>query len=400
MDVSKRAQDIPPFIVMDVLEKAVSMQEAGIDVIHLEVGEPDFDTPASIKEAAMKAQAANQSHYTHSLGIIELRKAIADDYHKRYNVQVSPDQIILTAGSSPAMLLLFSAMLEQDDEIIVSDPSYSCYTNFINFLGGKPVLVPVSEDDAFQYKPEDIAAKLTSRTKGIMINSPANPTGQLLTKPRMEAIAKLASGENGPPYVISDEIYHGLVYDNQPSHSILEFTPNAFVLGGFSKLYAMTGWRLGFMIAPKQFMRPIQKMHQNFSICAPSIAQWAALAAFTEAKRVQEDIDRMLAEYDRRRIRIVQELRDLGFSIPVVPQGAFYVFTRCDHLNPNDYELAFHILENAHVAVTPGRDFGPGGHGFIRLSYASSLENIDEALRRLREYIKKFYPEQARKAGL
>ncbi|MDR1396697.1 MAG: pyridoxal phosphate-dependent aminotransferase [Desulfarculales bacterium] len=396
MDIaSKRATDIQPFIVMDVLEKAVAMQNRGIDIIHLEVGEPDFNTPECIQEGALKALAGNKTHYTHSLGIMELRQAIAGHYRKRYKVGLDPEQIMISAGSSPAMLLLFSALLEEGDEVIVSDPCYSCYLNFIKFAGGKPVSVAVSETDAFQYKPEDIAARLSPQSKAIVINSPANPTGQLLSPERMQAIAALADGKNGPPYVVSDEIYHGLIYDKQRDHCILEFTPHAFVLGGFSKLQAMTGWRLGYLIAPPAFIRPLQKMHQNFAICAPSISQWAALEIFRQPERVGEDIKNMLTEYDRRRLRLVQGLRDLGFSIPVAPQGAFYVFTRCDHLNPNDYDLAFHILEHAHVAVTPGRDFGPGGHGFIRLSYANSLENIEEALKRLKAYLKEFYPSQA-----
>jgi aspartate/methionine/tyrosine aminotransferase len=207
----------------------------------------------------------------------------------------------------------------------------------------------------------------------------------------MQAIAALAGRPGQAPWLVSDEIYHGLVYEGQKAHSILEFTPHAFVLSGFSKLQAMTGWRLGYLIAPPEFIRPLQKMHQNFAICAPSLSQWAGLEAFLQPQRLAEDVKSMLAEYDRRRRFLIDGLRALGFSIPVAPQGAFYVFTRCQHLNPNDYELAFHILEHARVAVTPGRDFGPGGQGFIRFSYANSLENIAEALKRLKAYLKEFY---------
>jgi aspartate/methionine/tyrosine aminotransferase len=392
--VTARAANISPFIVMEVLEKAAAMQEQGIKVIHLEVGEPDFNTPECIQEGALKALAGNKTHYTHSLGIIELRQAIARHYQKTYRVKVDPEQIMLSAGSSPAMLLVFAALLEAGDEVIISDPAYSCYHNFISFQGGRPVLAPVSEDDAFQYKPEDIAARLSPRVKAIVINSPANPTGQLLSPQRMQAIAGLAGGKEDQPWLISDEIYHGLVYDQQKEHCILEFTPRAFVISGFSKLQAMTGWRLGYVIAPPQFVRPLQKMQQNFAICAPSIAQWAALEMFLQPQRLAEDIKNMRAEYDRRRRFMIDGLRSLGFSIPVEPEGAFYVFTRCSHLNPNDYELAFHILEHAQVAVTPGRDFGPGGHGFLRFSYANSLENIDQGIKRLKAYIREFYPRQ------
>lgn len=387
MGVSKRACEIPPFIVMDVLERAQALQAQGRSIIHLEVGEPDFETPRCVKEAAIQALADNHTHYTHSLGLKELRLAIAEHYRARYGVEVDPERILVTSGTSPAMLLLFGALLEQGQEVVVSDPCYACYPNFICFVGGKPVYVPVAEDDAFQFRPEEIAKRLTPDTKAIVLNSPANPTGQLLSPERLRALADLAPGTGGPPYLISDEIYHGLVYEGR-EHSILEFTDNAFVLNGFSKLYAMTGWRLGYLIVPPQYIRPLQKMHQNFAICAPSLAQWAGIAALTQA---QDDVARMVERYDARRQRLVAGLKKLGFKIPVTPTGAFYVFTRCDHLDADDYRLAFHILENAGVAVTPGRDFGPGGHGFLRFSYANNLANIEEALRRLKDYLARFH---------
>jgi aspartate/methionine/tyrosine aminotransferase len=399
MGVTQRALTIPPFIVMDVLEKAQEYERQGKSIIHLEVGEPDFDTPACVKEAAVKALADNRTHYTHSLGIIELRRAIADHFRARYGVEVDPERVLVTAGTSPAMLLMFGALLEPGDEVIISDPCYACYANFIEFVGGVPVRVPVSEDDAFQYKPEDIARAITGRAKAVMINSPANPTGQLLGPERMAAVAALAPGLGGPPYVISDEIYHGLSYggdehsvEHSVEHSILEYTGEAFVLGGFSKLYAMTGWRLGYLIAPARFVRPLQKMHQNFAICAPSVAQWAGIAALQKA---QGDVERMRARYDARRQRLVAGLRELGLGIKVTPNGAFYVLARCDHLDPDDYRLAFHILDEAGVAVTPGRDFGPGGRGYLRFSYANNLANIEEALTRLRGYLARFHPGKA-----
>ncbi len=393
MGLTKRALEIPPFIVMDVLERAQELERQGRSIIHLEVGEPDFDTPACVKEAAVKALTDNRTHYTHSLGLIELRQAIAQHYHDRYGVEVDPGRILVTAGTSPAMLLMFGALLEQGDEVIISDPCYACYANFIEFLGGSPVRVPVSEDDAFQYKPEEIARAMTGRTKAVMINSPANPTGQLLGPERMAAVAALARGAEGPPYVISDEIYHGLSYDDgqetSGEHSILEYTDDAFVLNGFSKLYAMTGWRLGYLIVPARYARPLQKMHQNFAICAPSLAQWAGIAAL---KQAHGDVERMRERYDARRKRLVEGLRELGLGIKVTPNGAFYVLARANHLDPDDYRLAFHILEEAGVAVTPGRDFGPGGHGFLRFSYANNLANIEEALSRLRGYLDRFHP--------
>ncbi len=385
MGVTTRAREIQPFIAMDVLERAQELEARGMSVIHLEVGEPDFDTPACVKQAAVAAMEGNRTHYTHSLGIMELRRAISEDYRRRYGVEVDPARVIITSGTSPAMLLMFSALLEPGQEIIISDPGYACYPNFISFVGGTVVRVPVHEDDGFQYRPEEIARRIGAETKGIMINSPANPTGQLLSPERMQAIAELAPGTSGPPYVISDEIYHGLSYVER-EHSILEYTENAFVLNGFSKLYAMTGWRLGYMIVPPQYMRPLQKMHQNFAICAPSVAQWAGVAALTDP-RAAEDVARMVARYDARRRAIIDGVKGLGLGIKVEPTGAFYLLARCDHIDPDDYRLAFDILEKAGVAVTPGRDFGPGGRGYLRFSYANNLANIEEGIRRLGGYL-------------
>ena len=227
--VTKRASEIPPFIVMDILEKAQEMERGGKDIIHMEVGEPDFDTPECIKEACYKAIRDGKTHYAHSLGLIELREAICEHYFTKYGVDISPDQIIVTSGTSPAMFLLFSALIEKGDEIIISDPHYACYPNYISFFEGVPARVNVFEENGFQYTPEGIRGKITPRTKGIMINSPSNPTGNLLSPEMMSEITS-----QGIP-VISDEIYHGLAYEENQEHSILEFTDNAFVLNGFPR---------------------------------------------------------------------------------------------------------------------------------------------------------------------
>jgi len=375
--ISKRTEEITPFIAMDVLEKAHEMERTGIDVIHLEVGEPDFDTPECIKDAVCKALRDGYTHYTHSLGMVELREAISEHYFSTYKVRVSPDQIVITSGTSPAMFSLFSALLDKGDEVIISDPHYACYPNFIKFVQGEPVTVPVYEEDAFQYRPSAIKEKITGKTKAIFINSPSNPTGNLLSESRMKAIAEFS------PYIVSDEIYHGLVYEGK-ERSILEFTQNAFVLNGFSKLYAMTGLRLGYLIAPQKFIRPIQKIQQNFFISANSIIQIAGITALKEAG---EDILRMKNTYNERRLYIVSRLKKLGFGITVEPTGAFYVFANAKHISNDSYRLAFDILEKAHVGVTPGIDFGANGEGYIRFSYANSIKNIAEGMKRLENYL-------------
>lgn len=375
--VTKRAKEIPAFLAMEVMEAAAVMERQGEDIIHLEVGEPDFDTPECIKEAAWKAMHDGKTHYTHSLGILELREAIAQHYYEKYKVDVSPDQILVTSGTSPAMLLLFMSLLEAGDEVILPNPYYACYPNFVRLAEGKPIFVNVYEEDGFQYRPEEIKPLISSRTKAIFINSPANPTGNLMPRERMEEIANLGK------MIVSDEIYHGLVYEGK-EHSILEFTKNAFVVNGFSKLYAMTGWRLGYLIAPAEFIRPLQKMHQNFFISANAFVQWAGVAALKEA---EEDVIRMKNLYNTRRKFILGKLQELGFGITVEPTGAFYILANAKAFTNNSLDFAFDILKKAKVGCTPGIDFGSNAEGYIRFSYANSLENIEEAMRRLKNYL-------------
>jgi aspartate/methionine/tyrosine aminotransferase len=376
--IARRAEEIAPFIVMEVLERARELERQGVDVIHLEVGEPDFDVPLAVKEATKKALDRGLTHYTHSLGDLELREAICRHYEKTYGVFIKPEQVVVTSGTSPAMMLVFSALLERGQEVILSDPGYSCYPNFISFLGGVPVRVPVYEKDGFQLRAKAIRERIGDETRAILINSPSNPTGNLLSEGNMKAIAGLG------PYIISDEIYHGLVYEGK-EHSILEFTDHAFVLNGYSKLYAMTGLRLGYLIAPERFVRPIQKMQQNFFICASSLAQRAGIAALEETG---PDVAEMKRIYNQRRQFMVQRLREMGFGITVEPTGAFYVFANARHLSGDSYALAFDILEKAHVGVTPGIDFGPNGEGYLRFSYANSLEKIADGLDRIERYFK------------
>lgn len=375
--MTRKALEIPPFIVMEVMERAHELEKQGQHIIHLEIGEPDFKTPSCICDAAREAMTQGETHYTHSLGILPLRETICAQYRDKYGVRISPDQVIVTSGTSPALLLLFCALLDPGDEIILSDPHYPCYPNYATFFGARPVFVKGDEQEGFQLDPGAIEKKVNERTKAVLINSPSNPTGNLLTPERMEAIAGL-----GLP-VISDEIYHGLVY-GQKEHTILEYTENAFVLNGFSKLYAMTGWRLGYVIAPPHFVRPLQKLQQNFFISAGSIAQWGGLAALQCA---EQDVLRMKETYDERRRYMVKRIRDLGFGLPVEPAGAFYVFANAREFRESSYDFAFEILEKASVGLAPGIDFGRNAEGFLRFSYASSLDNIKAGLDRIEHFL-------------
>jgi len=379
---ASRTGEISPFIVMEILEKIHVMEAEGIDVVHMEIGEPDCDTPACVKQAVMEAFDRNETAYTHSLGDIRLREEICRYYTKKYQVDLDPARVIVTSGTSPGMLLLFSALVNPGDEIIISDPHYPCYPSFIKFAGGIPVTVPVYESQGFQYTPGAIQKKITSRTKGIFVNSPSNPTGNLMSKERMQEITALAHAGNIP--IISDEIYHGLVYKGE-EHSLLEFTDNAFVFNGFSKLFAMTGLRLGYLIAPEAFMRPLQVLQQNFFISANSVVQAAGTKALQEAEPETLEMKRI---YNRRREYMIHRLKAMGLGITVEPTGAFYIFANARHISNDSYTLAFDILEKAHVGVTPGIDFGANGEGYLRFSYANSMENLEKGLDRLEHYLK------------
>jgi aspartate/methionine/tyrosine aminotransferase len=375
--VSRRAREITPFLVMDILERAKELERQGQEIIHLEIGEPDFDTPAVVKDAAYRAMAAGETQYTHSQGLIELREALCLHYWEKYRVRVTPEQFIITSGTSPALILIFGALLDPGDEMLLPNLHYACYPNILKLVDAVPRYVPVAEADGFQLNPAELKSYLTAHTKAVLVNSPGNPTGTLMSA---EGLARLAALG---PHVVSDEIYHGLVYEGK-EHSILEFTDKAFVINGFSKVYAMTGWRLGYLLAPPDFIRPLQKLMQNFFISANPFIQRAGIAALSQAG---EEIEAMRATYDTRRRFLLEGLAKLGFKIPVPPTGAFYIFVNARHLSPDSYALAFDILEKAKVGVAPGIDFGPGGEGYLRFSYANSLENLQEGLRRLEVYL-------------
>ncbi|PKN18310.1 MAG: aspartate aminotransferase [Deltaproteobacteria bacterium HGW-Deltaproteobacteria-6] len=378
--ISKRASEFTSFIVMDVMAKAEELERQGEHIIHMEVGEPDFSTPQVITDAAISALQNSKTRYTHALGLLELRQAICDDYLEEYGVTITPDQIVISTGTSPVLLFAMLAILDHGDEVIISNPRYPCYQNFIRAAGGLLKEIQTYPEEGFQYRHKDIKKKLSRRTKGIIINSPCNPTGIVMTEEQLRDIAQFDT-----QYIISDEIYHGLVYQDR-AHSILEFTDKAFVINGFSKLYAMTGWRLGYLIFPKKFSAVMQRIHQNFMISANGFIQWAGIAALHEAK---DDVDKMVKTYDERRRYMLARLTDMGFTIHVEPTGAFYVFADGRRFFKDSYQEAFRITEEAKVGVSPGIDFGSGGEGFLRFSYATSLENIKEGLDRLEKYLKK-----------
>ncbi len=377
---SSRAEQLSPFIVMEVLEKAQDMMAQGEDIIHLEVGEPDFATPDPVKEAAIKAIRDGDTHYTHSLGKITLREEIACYYWRQYGVEVSPEQIIVTSGTSPGMLMVFSALLEKGEEIILPDPYYACYPNFIRYVDGQPVSVPVSEEDGFKYRPDEIKKHLSPRTRGILVNSPSNPTGVVFSPDDFKAVADLDQ------MIISDEIYNGLIYEGE-AHSMLEYTDRAFVINGFSKLYAMTGWRLGYVIAPREHIRAMQIMQQNLFICASSFVQEGGIVALRDC---DQEVQNMRDLYNQRRVYLLQRLKNMGIATRHDPGGAFYALANVKEYTHDSYQFAFEILDKAKVAVTPGIDFGANCEGYIRFSYANSLENIRAGMDRLENFLRNY----------
>lgn len=377
--LSRRVRDLSSFIAMEVLEQSQAMTRRGQDVINLSVGEPDFPAPQAVKRATAEALLNDRTKYTHSMGMPELREEICRHYWKRYRVKISPKQVLVTSGTSPAMLVMFGALLNPGDEVIISDPSYPCYANFIRYWEGKIVPVKVRETDGFQYRPEAVRAKLSRRTKAIFLNSPANPTGCTLSSSVMKQLASMGR------YLVSDEIYHGLTYEGE-ERSILEFTDRAFVFNGFSKAYAMTGFRLGYCIFPREFAPVVQKIAQNFFISVSHFIQIGGIAALQNGDSEQS---RMRKIFDERRKVMIEGLRALGFGIAVEPKGAFYVFANAKRITRDSYGFTFDLLKKAKVGITPGIDFGPSGEGYLRFSYAADIATIREGLRRIGKYLKR-----------
>lgn len=367
-----------PFIVMEVLERAQQLEKQGIDIIHLEVGEPDFDMPKCVVDASHQALKDGLSHYSHSLGMLELRQTIRWFYQKEYNVTVDPECVLVTAGSSPAILMALLTLCEAGSEVIVTNPGYPCYRNFILACNAKAVEVNVSAQDNFHYRVGSLNQYITEKTRAIFVNSPMNPCGTLAGEALFQYLATL----NVP--IISDEIYHGLAYQKR-AKSILEFTDKAFVISGFSKRFAMTGLRLGYIIAPREYIRPLQILQQNLFICAPSTAQYAGIAALQSS---DNEADAMRKIYNDRRVYIIERLRQIGFEIEAEPEGAFYVFANAKRFTNDAYRFAFDALEQAYVGITPGVDFGTQGEGYVRFSYANSIENIKIGLDRLESWLK------------
>ncbi len=378
--MSHRSDAVSPFLVMEVLERAQELEKEGRTIVHLEVGEPDFDTPEVVREAGIRAIRDGHTHYTHSLGRPELREAVAEWHTVRFGTPVRPEEVIITLGSSSAMTLLFAALLDAGDEVLVPDPGYPCYPKFVQVLDARPVPVRLREEAGFEYRLADLDQACTPRTRVLVLNSPSNPTGTVFSP---ETIASLVQWCEGRVTIVSDEIYAGLVYDRTPV-SLRQWDPSGIVVSGFSKLFAMTGWRLGYALVPPAMMRTLQRLQQNLFISPPDFAQIAATTALREAG---PEVEAMRREYDRRRRYLVDRLRAMGLPAAGRPAGAFYLFLDVSAYTRDVYRFCLELLEQAGVAVAPGVDFGRYGEGYIRICYAASLSQLEAGMDRLARFL-------------
>jgi aspartate/methionine/tyrosine aminotransferase len=369
-----RARAVQPFLAMEVMERAFAMERAGASVIHLEIGEPDFPPPPAAVLACTRALQAGETRYTDSRGLAELREAIAQEHARRAGVSVDPERVLVTSGTSPAMLLVFSLLVEPGDEVILGTPHYPCYPNFVRACGGTPVLIPTAAEEGYRLDPGQVRRALSPRTRAIIVSSPANPTGAIQSAETLRELAAL-----GVP-LVSDEIYDGLLYDGASTCPALSLDADVFVLDGFSKRYAMTGFRLGYVIAPERALRALQAMQQNFFISASRFVQHAGLAALREGAPT---VAAMGEAYAKRRLQLALGLRALGLRVPVLPQGAFYVLADARDFGADSLKLALLLLERAQVGAAPGIDFGAAAEGWLRFCCAASEASIDEALARL-----------------
>ncbi|MCX8021690.1 MAG: pyridoxal phosphate-dependent aminotransferase [Syntrophorhabdaceae bacterium] len=380
MKPTERTERITPFYVMELLEKAKAMEARGEDIVHMEVGEPDFPTPDRIKEKAIEAIKENHTFYTHSLGIPELRERIAEYYRTTEGISIDKDRIIITSGTSGAFLLLFSVLLDSTRSLGVSDPGYPCYKNAGILVDGEVIPIPVTEETRFEITEEHLK-KLKKIPDVLIVSTPSNPTGIVYREENLRKLCEFMLNEG--KILVVDELYNGLIYGKR-ARSALSITDEVIVINGFSKTHAMTGWRLGWMVVPENLIRPIHKISQNVYISPPSIAQYAALAAFD----VGDDLEGMKRTYASRRDFLLPHLQEMGFYIPVVPEGAFYIYADISKWNMDSMVFVERALNEAKVAITPGYDFGRfRAETHIRFSYANKMEMLKKGCERLKIWL-------------
>ncbi|WP_222610677.1 pyridoxal phosphate-dependent aminotransferase [Undibacterium griseum] len=381
--LAARLNHIAPFHVMELMKMAADLEADGRHLIHMGIGEPDFTAPPPVLEAAAKALTDGRLQYTSALGLPALRAAISDHYAQQFGVTVPASRIIVTAGASAALLLACATLVDVGKEVLMPDPCYPCNRHFVAAFEGKPKLIASGPEHRFQLSDDMVREHWGEHTGGVLLASPSNPTGTSIAQSELAKI--IASVRERQGFTIVDEIYQGLTYDGKPL-TALSLDDDVVVINSFSKYFNMTGWRLGWLVVPERIVPAVEKLAQNLFICASAIAQHAALACF--APETLTIYEARKAEFQRRRDYIVPALRELGFNIPVTPDGAFYVYADCSHLTKDADAFAKQVLNEAGVVIVPGQDFGPAtAQSYVRLSYANSLENLQEAVARLKQFL-------------
>ncbi|MBX3618780.1 MAG: pyridoxal phosphate-dependent aminotransferase [Rhizobacter sp.] len=388
MKLAGRLDHIEPFYVMECAKAAAEIAASpacdpargGTPMIFLNIGEPDFTAPPLVQQAALQCLGQGRTQYTPATGLPALREALSRWYGERFGLDIPPRRIVVTAGASAALQLACLALVDRGDEVLMPDPSYACNRHFVAAADGVPVLLPASPEHRFQLDAAGVDAAWTPRTRGVLLASPSNPTGTSIARDEMGRIAAAVRARGGVTLV--DEIYLGLSFDEAYGHSALEHGDDIVSINSFSKYFSMTGWRLGWLVLPESLVSPVEKLAQNLYICASTVAQHAALACFEPASLAE--YERRRGEFKARRDYLVPELESLGLRVPVMPDGAFYAWADCSAHASSSWDFAFELMQRAHVAVTPGRDFGPhAGERYLRFSYASSMQSLHEAVGRL-----------------
>ncbi len=383
--IARRMLDIQPFHVMALLARARELEAQGRSIIHMEIGEPDFPSPQPVIAAGIRALQQGNIHYTPALGLPQLREAIAAFYLKRYGLRISPARIIVTPGASGALLLALGILINPGEKVLMSDPGYPCNRHFVRLIESLPIGIGTDSATGYQLTSELIAKHWDAKTAAVMIASPANPTGTLVGQENLRAIVEKVHALGGK--LIADEIYHGLVYQGEAA-TALSVSDEVFVINSFSKYFGMTGWRLGWLVAPETYVREADKLAQNIFLAASTPAQYAALAAFQP--ETIAILEQRRVEFQRRRDYLLPAVRNLGFDVPINPQGAFYLYADCSRFTKNSEAFSREVLEHAGVAITPGVDFGNHeAKRHVRFAYTTSLENLKEGVRRLEAFLRK-----------
>ena len=383
INVSERLRDVNAFHVMSLMAEAKKLEADGYQVIHMEMGEPDFSTPQPIIEAGIQSLQSGFTHYTPTLGLPALREAIANFYLTEYRVSVDPEQIVVTPGSATALQLVLTLMVSDGDAIAIPDPAYPSTHNLVRLLGGNVLHIPVDESSSWQLTVELLEQHWDHAVKAVLLASPSNPTGTILGNESLQKIADFC--ESKGVFLLMDEIYHGLVYSHAPKTAV-GINENTFVINSFSKFYGMTGWRVGWIVSPKNYLNELNKLAQHMFLAAPTPGQYAALAAFDN--KTHKILVERRDEFKSRRDYLFEALASIGFKMRVKPEGAFYIYADCSELCEDSFEFARRLLHEKQVAITPGIDFGvTGAKQHVRFAYTTNIENLKIGIQRLSEFI-------------